>query len=126
MPKKIVIVLFAIILAVAATAITARAENLTWNAVSTYTDGTSIGSASVSYTAYWSTSSNLTNLHAIGSASSSTSRSFNVDSAGMPRGSVVYFTVKATVSGTDSALASALSWNVPAKAPSAPSNLRMQ
>lgn len=126
MSKKVVIVLFAIILALAATAATARAENLAWNAVTTYTDGTSIGSASVTYTAYWSTSSNMTNLHAIGSAGSSTSRTFNVDSAGMSRGSVVYFTVKATVNGTDSALASALSWNVPVKAPSAPSNLRMQ
>lgn len=126
MQQKVVIVLIAFILAVAATATSARAETLAWNAVTTYTDGTSIGSATVTYTAYWSASSNLTNLHTVGSAGSSTSRNFNVDSAGMPRGSVVYFTVKATVNGTDSALASALSWNVPAKAPSAPGNLRMQ
>ena len=113
---------------IAATAVTAQAETLSWNAVTTYTDGTSIGSATVTYRAYWSTNSNLTNLDTLGSSTTSTSKNFSVDSEGMPRGSTVYFTTKATVGGVDSALSSSLSWNVPAgttPAPSAPTNLRM-
>ncbi|NNF83774.1 MAG: hypothetical protein HKM29_01295 [Deltaproteobacteria bacterium] len=128
MPRKVIIILFAFLLAVAATAVTAQAETLSWNAVTTYTDGTSIGGATVTYRAYWSTNSNLTNLDTLGSSTTSTSRSFSVDNENMPRGSVIYITVRATVNGTDSALASPLSWNVPAataNVPSAPTNLRM-
>ena len=128
MTRKPIILLFAFLLAIAATAVTAQAETLSWNAVTTYTNGTSIGSATVTYQAYWSTSSNLTNLQTLGSSGTATSRTFNVDSAGMQRGSTVYFTTKATVNGVDSALSSSLSWNVPAATPpvpSAPSNLRM-
>jgi len=128
MPRKVIIMLFAFLLAVAATAVTAHAETLSWNAVTTYTDGSYIGSATVTYQAYWSTSSNLTNLRTLGSSGTSRSRTFNVDSAGMPKGSTVYFTTKATVGGVDSALSSSFSWNVPAatpKVPSAPGNLRM-
>ena len=113
---------------IAATAITAQAETLSWNAVTSYTDGSSIGSASVTYQAYWTSNSNLTGLHTLGSSTTQTSRSFNVDSSGMPRGSVVYFTTKATVNGVDSALSASLSWNVPPAAtlvPSAPDNLRI-
>lgn len=128
MPRKFIILLFAFLLALAGAAVTAEAETLAWNAVTTYTDGSSIGSATVTYTAYWSTNSNLTNLHTLGSSGTSTSRSFDVDSAGMPRGATVYFATKATVAGVDSALSSSLSWNVPAgttPVPSAPTNLRM-
>ena len=128
MPRKVIIMLFAFLLAVAATAVTAHAETLSWNAVTTYTNGSSIGSATVTYRAYWSTSSNLTNLQTLGSSTTSTSRSFNVDNESMPRGSAVYFTTKATVGGVDSALSSSMSWNVPAgtnPVPSAPTNLRM-
>jgi hypothetical protein len=128
MPRKVIIMLFAFLLVVGATAVIAQAETLSWNAVNTYTDGTSIGNSTVTYQAYWSTSSNLTNLHTLGSSGTSTSRSFNVDSAGMPRNSTVYFATKATVGGVDSALSSSLSWNVPAgtiNVPSAPSNLRL-
>jgi len=128
MPRKVITILFASLLAVAATAFTAQAETLSWNAVTTYTNGSSIGSATVTYQAYWSTSSSLTNLQTLGSSTTSTSRSFNVDSAGMQRGSTVYFVTKATVGGVDSALSSSLSWNVPAgttNVPSAPTNLRM-
>jgi hypothetical protein len=124
--RKAVTVIFVFLLAILATAIAAQAETLAWNAVTTYTDGTSIGSATVTYQAYWTANSNLTNLSTLGSSGTSTSRTFNVDTEAMPRGSIVYFTVKATVNGTDSALATALSWNVPTKAPSAPTNVRMQ
>ena len=106
-------------------AASASAETLSWNAVTQYTDGTSIGSATVTYQAYWTPNSNMTGLNTLGSAGSSTSRTFNVDTSGMPRGSIIYFTCKATVSGVDSSLASALSWNVPTKSPSAPGNLQM-
>jgi len=128
MPRKVIIMLFAFLLAVAATAVTAHAETLSWNAVTTYTNGSPINGATVTYRAYWSTSSNLTNLDTVGSSTTSTSKTFSVDSEGMPRGSVVYFTTKATVGGVDSALSSSISWNVPAgtnPVPSAPVNLRM-
>ncbi len=125
MRTKTIAAVFAFLLVAAATAVTAGAETLSWNAVTTYTDGSSIGSATVTYQAYWSSSSSLSNLHSLGSSSTSTSRSFSVDSAAMPRGSIVYLTVKATVGGVDSQMAAPLSWNVPAKTPSAPTNLRM-
>jgi hypothetical protein len=76
MTRKPIILLFAFLLAIAATAVNAQAETLAWNAVTTYTNGTSIGSATVTYTA----------------------------------------------------LATAMSWNVPAATPpvpAAPTNLRM-
>ena len=117
--------MFVFLLAILATAIAAQAETLAWNAVTTYTDGTSVGSATVTYQAYWTTNSNMTGLTAIGMSGTGTSRTFNVDTEVMPRGSIIYFTVKATVNGTDSTLATALSWNVPTKAPSAPTNVRM-
>jgi len=128
MPRKVIIMLFAFLLAVAATAVTAHAETLSWNAVTTYTNGSPINGATVTYRAYWSTSSNLTNLDTVGSSTTSTSKTFSVDNEEMPRDSVIYFTVKATVNGTDSALASPLSWNVQTGTthlPSVATNLRM-
>jgi len=128
MPRKAIIMLFAFLLTAGANAVTAEAETLSWNAVTTYTDGSSIGSATVTYQAYWSTNSNLANLQTLRSSTTSTSRSFIVDTEGMPRGSTVYFTTKATVGGVDSALSSSLAWNVPAgtpHVPSAASNLRI-
>lgn len=106
-------------------AVSAGAETLSWTAVTQYTDGTSIGTATVTYQAYWTPNSNMTGLNTLGTSGTTTSRVFNVDTVGMPRGSIIYFTCRATVSGTDSALATALSWNVPTKSPSAPSNLQM-
>lgn len=126
MRAKTIAAVFAFLLVAAALAAgTANAETLSWNAVTTYTDGSSVGSATVTYQAYWSSSSSLTNLHSLGSSTTSTSSSFSVDSVGMPRGSIVYLSVKATVGGVDSQMAAPLSWNVPAKTPSAPTNLRM-
>ena len=125
MKRKAKSMVFVFLLAILATAIAAQAETLAWNAVTTYTDGTSVGTATVNYQAYWTTNSNMTGLTAIGMSGTGTSRTFNVDTEVMPRGSNIYFTAKATVNGTDSALATALSWNVPTKAPSAPTNVRM-
>ena len=118
--------MFVFLLAILATAIAAQAETLAWNAVTTYTDGSSIGTATVTYQAYWTTNSNLTGLTALGTSGTALTRTFNVDTELMPRGSIIYLTSKATVNGTDSALATPLSWNVPTKAPAPPGNLRMQ
>ncbi len=104
----------------------AFAETLSWDPVTKYTDGTNIAPATVSYRAYWTTDATLTTgLNAIGSATSSTSATFDVTASGMPRGSIIYFTCKATVAGVDSGLASPLSWNVPVRTPSSPANLRL-
>ncbi len=104
----------------------AQAETLSWNAVTTYTDGSSIGSASVTYTPVWSTSSSLASPTALGTPTASTSRAFSITTEAMPRGSTIYFAVKATVGGVDSAYSSPLSWLVPTIAPSSPGNLRVQ
>lgn len=125
--KHFALIVF-LVIAIASVALPAAAETLSWNAVTTYTDGTSIGSATVTYQAYWSTSSALTNLNSLGSSSTSTSRTFNVDTETMPRGSAIYFTCRSTVGGVVSALAAPMSWNVPTaatKAPSSPINLRL-
>lgn len=115
-----------ILLAVFLFAGSAAAETLSWDAVTKYTDGTDIAPATVSYRAYWTTDASLaTGLTSIGSSTASTSVVFDVTASGMPRGSIIYFTCKSTVNGVDSALASALSWNVPVKAPSSPANLRL-
>jgi hypothetical protein len=121
--------IFVFLLAILATAIAAQAETLSWNAVTTYTDGTSIGSTTVTYQAYWSTSSGTSGLTALGSSTTSTSVAFNIDTAGMPRGQTIYFRSRATVAGVNSAYSSALSWAVPAaaaKTPTAPGNLHIQ
>jgi len=104
----------------------ASAETLSWDAVTKYTDGSNIAPGSVTYRAYWTTDATLaTGLNAIGSSSSSTSVAFDVTASGMPRGSIIYLTCKATVAGVDSSLASPLSWNVPIRTPASPANLRL-
>ena len=128
MQRKAITMVFVFLLAIGATAATAEAETLSWNAVTTYTDGASIGSTTVTYQAYWSTSSGTSGLNPLGSSSTSRSRTFNVDTEGMPRGQTIYFRSRATVAGATSAYSSALQWTVPAatpKVPSAPSNLQM-
>ncbi len=118
-----------LVFAILAFAGPARAETLSWNAVTTYTDSTPIPPGTmVSYQAYWTTNSNLSGLVPIGSSTTMTSASFNVDSAGMPRGSTIYFTCRATVGGQNSGYGGPLSWVVPTlpvKNPSIPVNLRL-
>lgn len=104
----------------------AWAETLSWSAPTTYTDGSSIGSATITYTAVWSTSSSLSSPTTLASSISGTSTAFNITSAGMPRGSTIYFGVRATVGGVNSAYSSPLSWLVPSLTPSAPSSLSIQ
>lgn len=115
--------------AVSLSAIPVRADTLSWDAVTRYTDGTNIAPAMVSYRAYWTTDASLaTGLTTIGSSTTSTSVNFEVAASGMPRGAVVYFTCKSTVNGMDSELASPLSWDVPTlgRGPSCPANLRLR
>ena len=126
MKAKRIILSLALATSILVCAAGARAETLSWNAVTTYTDGSSIGSATVTYTAIWSTSSSLTSPTALASGTSSTSATFSIGTAGMPRGSTIYFGVKSTVAGVDSAYSTALSWNVPNLTPSSPGNLRVQ
>lgn len=111
--------------------IPAHAETLSWNAVTTYTDGSAITS-SVTYTAIWSTSSSLSSPATLASSISTTSSTFDISTAGMPRGTTIYVAVKATVGGVDSAYSAPLSWYVPTvtstarKTPSSPNNVRVQ
>ena len=107
--------------------LSSQAETLSWGAVTTYTDGSSLGSASVTYTPVWSMSSSLTSPVVLGTGSiSTTSQAFNVSTAAMPRGSTIYLGVRATVGGVNSLYSSPLSWLVPTLAPAAPTNLRVQ
>jgi hypothetical protein len=62
----------------------------------------------------------------LGTSTTSTSRAFNVVTEAMPRGSTIYFAVRATVGGVDSAYSAPLSWVVPGVVPSSPTNLRVQ
>ncbi|HEY7527914.1 MAG TPA: hypothetical protein VH660_02085 [Candidatus Deferrimicrobiaceae bacterium] len=108
----------------------APAETLSWNAVTTFSDGSAIGSAPVTYTAVWSTSASLASPTTLAASTSTTSTTFSIETAGMPRGSTVYFGVKATVNGVASTYSSALPWGVPTVVstlpPSYPRNLRIQ
>jgi len=127
--RKAATMIFVSLLAILATAIAAQAETLAWNAVTTYTDGTSIGTTTVTYQAYWSTSSGTTGLTALGSSGTSMSVTFNIDTAAMPRGQTIYFRSRATVAGVNSDYSAAFPWAVPAatlKTPTAPSNLHLQ
>jgi len=126
MGAKFIIRTLAFVLCIVVFSVAAQAETLSWSAVTTYTDGSSVGSAAVTYTAVWSTSSNLGSPTALASSISGTSTAFNVTTAGMPRGSTVYFGARATVGGVDSALSTPLSWLVPSISPSSPANLRLQ
>lgn len=125
MKAKSLILASVLVTVIVICAAAAGAETLSWNAVTTYTDGSAIAPASVTYTAVWSTSSSLTSPTTLASATSSVSTTFNITTAGMPRGSTIYFGVKATVGGVDSAYSSALSWLVPTLSPSSPGNLRV-
>jgi hypothetical protein len=112
----------------AALAIPAYAETRTisWDPVTTYTDGTQIDAGkTVTYTAYWTTDPGLGSLKTIATSLATTSATFDPDAQGMIRGGTVYFTAKAVLStGSEtSALSPAYAWVVPlgTRAPAAPS-----
>ncbi|TRZ97988.1 MAG: hypothetical protein D4R80_06000 [Deltaproteobacteria bacterium] len=112
-----------------ALAISAFAETRTisWNPVTTYTDGSAIETGkTVTYSAYWTTDFGLGSLHTIGTSLAATSATFDPDVQGMTRGGTVYFTAKAVLNtGEESVLSPAYPWVVPpaastTRAPSAP------
>ena len=125
MGRKVFMLSFVFALAIAAFPLLSHAETLSWNAVTTYSDGSAITSP-VSYSAVWSTSSSLASPTTLASSISSTSTTFNITTAAMPRGSTIYFGVRATVGGVNSAYSTSLSWLVGTLAPSIPGNLRLQ
>jgi hypothetical protein len=95
----------------------AETRTLSWNAVTTYIDGTPIASGtSVAYNFYWTSDPGLgaASLHPIVTSVSRTSATFDPGQKGMPRGQTVYFTGEVLLSsGVKSALSPACSWTVP-------------
>jgi hypothetical protein len=126
MGKRSVLIGLLLLVVLIAMPTNVRSETLSWNAVTTYTDGSSIGTATVVYQGFWATDLSMTTKHNLGTADAGTSEVFSIDTEGMARGTTVYFSVYATVGGVNSANATPLSWLVPNKVPSAPSNLRVQ
>jgi len=101
---------------------------LTWDPVTTRTDGTPVPDGSLSYDAYWTTDPALSagNLQPLASSSSTPSVDFNPISAGMPRNQRVYLTTKAkNTGGEQSPLAPAVSWVANNPGPSAPKNAKI-
>jgi len=97
----------------------AETRTISWDPVTTYTDGTPIEAGkTVSYSAYWTTDPGLGSLHTIGTSLAATSTTFDPDVQGMTRGGTVYFTAKAVLNtGEASALSPAYSWVVPVVTP---------
>ena len=102
----------------------AETRTISWDPVTTYTDGTPIGAGStVTYTAYWTSDPGVGSLRTIGTSIATNSTTFDPDVLGMTRGGTVYFTAKAILStGETSELSPAYAWVVtPAtRAPAAP------
>lgn len=120
--------IYAILLA-ASVCGTGRAETrqVSWTAVTTYSDGTLIETdKAISYTVYWSADPGLSagTLNELVAAQSGVSSTFDPDTSGMARGQTVYFAAKSVLStGEESSLSTAVQWVVPVKVPEAPSNL---
>lgn len=100
---------------------------ISWDAVTTYTDGTLIGPGkAVLYTVYWTSDLWLEggSLHQIGSPTSATSLSFDSVAAEMAGYQTVYFTVKAVLgTGEESSFSGAFAWDVPFDGLIAPENM---
>lgn len=96
----------------------AEIRTISWDSVTTYTDGSQIESAKiVSYVSYWSLDSALplSSLHQIGTIGTATFATFDPTVQGMIRGTTVFFTAKAILNtGEESALSPAFPWLVPA------------
>lgn len=129
MERKVLVIVFSLLVFAASFPFTAKGETLSWSSVTTYTDGTPIAPGTVSYLAYWTLNPGLTTgLNSIGSTANN-SITFNIDTLGMPRDSTIYFTCRSRVNGLDSALSSPYSWQVPnvasapAQTPLPPSNI---
>jgi len=117
--KKSRVVLLACLASVLALPGLSKAETRTinWSAVTTYNNGTPIGSnTSITYDIYWTSDAGLSagSLRPVVSSTSQTSCTFDPDLVGMPRGTTVYFTGEVVLStGEKSSLGPAYSWAVP-------------
>ena len=122
MERKVLVLASSLLVFAAFFPFSARGETLSWSPVTTYTDGTPIAPATVSYLAYWTLNpGSTTGLNSIGSPATN-SIAFNIDTLGLPRGSTVYFTCRSRVNGTNSALSSPYAWQVPNVAPAPAKN----
>jgi hypothetical protein len=99
----------------------AETRTISWNPVSTYTDGTPIDAGNpILYTVYWTTDPGLSaaSLRIFGTSLSTTTTTFDPGVQGMTRGGTVYFTAKAVLNtGEESALSPAYPWVVPVITP---------
>jgi len=97
----------------------AETQTISWDPVTTYTDGTPIEAGkTVNYTAYWTTDPALGSLHTIGTSIATTSTTFDPGVQGMTRGGTVYFTAKAVLSTSEvSALSPGYALVVPLDTP---------
>ena len=99
----------------------AETRTISWNPVSTYTDGTPIEAGkTILYTVYWTTDPGLSaaSLRTFGTSLSTTTTTFDPGVQGMTRGGTVYFTAKAVLNtGEESALSPAYPWVVPVVTP---------
>jgi len=97
----------------------AKAETLLWNAVTTYSDGTSLGTKPVTYNVY----DNV--FHAtnpIASGLSSVSWGITNKGSGVSHG----FEITAVVDGQQSARSARLNWTSPLLVPASPTGLTIQ
>jgi hypothetical protein len=98
---------------------------LGWDPVTTHTDGTAIGTVSVSYSAYWTTDETLTvgSLRALATSIPGTSVTFDPAAEGMLHNQRVYLAAKAILAtGQQSPLSEGVSWVAINEGPIAPSN----
>jgi hypothetical protein len=97
----------------------AETRTMSWNPVTSYTDGTPIEAGkTVSYSAYWTTDPGLGSLVTIGTSLTTTIATFDPTVQGMTRGGTVYFTAKSVLNtGEQSALTPAFAWVVPLVTP---------
>jgi hypothetical protein len=95
----------------------AETRTISWSAVTTYTDNTPIESTkTVMYDVFWTTDATLSpaSLQAVGFNILQTSRTFDPDALGIPRGQTSYFTLQTVLStGEKSTLAPGYPWIPP-------------
>ena len=95
----------------------AEIRTLTWNAVTTYNDGTPIESnVYIMYNMYWTSDAGLSadSLRPVVSSAVQTTYTFDPDLAGMPRGTTFYLTGETVLStGVKSSLSPAISSSLP-------------
>jgi hypothetical protein len=113
------------LLATLATPAFAETLTISWDPVTTYTDGSPIETGkTATYSAYWTTDPGLGSLHVIGTSLATTYTTFDPAVQGMTRGGTVYFTAKAVLNtGEASAFSPAFPWVVPVIAPPPPALL---